>query len=509
MLGIDKQIKIMVCVFFAVAAMSFFTPSAHAAKKNSDLMTVESAKDTLQGSMGCAGTLSSDRLLCVEKIMPKKIRLKKPFDYTIRVTNLGDCSLDDVVVSEKISEKWNLIKAVPEATKTSDRWAEWGIGALEPKEVRLIQVTAKAQDKDATKACTKATFQPLLCVKPEAMTSDLKVALEMPSQPLLCDPVLAKVTVQNTGKTSLANVKVTLPLAEGWKTQDGKNSYGAMIGTLEAGASKTETVPLKVSKPGSYQHEAVAEAAGDFSAESGSIETLVRQPVMKVIMDGPAKVLVNKNTEYKIVVTNTGDAGAGNTVVTLQTPASMKFVSASNNGAAAEGKITWKVGDLAPKKDVTLNATYKNDAEGIVQPKAMVTGNCCAEAGASMKTEVEGIAALHLESADAEDPIQMGGVETFRVTVENQGSSAAKYVILKIAFGKNFNYLSASGPTGARAESQKEVEFAPMPALEPKQKAVWEIKAKAIEEGDHLLHVSVKSDGGERSVEKTEPTRVF
>lgn len=495
---------------FVAGTLLFFPGYAAAAQRSSDFVSVTSSKDSIEGTMGCQGLSSSDNVLCVEKVMPKKIQVGKQFDYTIKVTNLAECGVDDVVITEKILEKFAILNANPESTRSGGNTAEWALGYLGPKESKLITITGSTQDPKVTTACTKAVYHPLLCLRPEVLESDLKVTLKAPERTLICDPIPVNITVANTGKAATENVKVTLVLPQGLTLSDDKAGQTIMIGTLPGGGtSKSYDLSLKASNPGTYPHKATAEAEGGLIMTAVPSTTVVTQPVIKVSMTGPAKVLVSKDAEYKITVENAGNADAANTLITSQVPAGMKFVSASNGGVMKDGKVTWDLGVLGSQKSVNVQMLYKGEKETAAQPKVTVTGTCCQEASATVKTEVQGIPVLLFESGDSEDPIAVGGYENFHVTLENQGSAAAKNVVVKINLEKNFEYVSSKGPTVAKAENSKEIEFAPLASLEPKQKMTWEIRAKAVEEGDHLFRVKVKSDSNERPIEKTESTHVF
>ena len=465
--------------------------------------------DTLRGVMGCQGNLLTENPLCVEKIMPKRIQSGKLFDYTIKVTNPNNCGMEDVVISEKMPEKFDISNAVPEPAKVTGRVAEWNLGSFDPREAKVITVSGIAQSAGMATSCTKVTYNPLLCLRPEVVSSDLKVMVEAPGQIMLCEPIPIKVVVTNTGKTSAQNMKATLSLPPGLAAQDGKQLPVMVIASLAGGASTSYNLTLKAEKAGSYSQKVVLVAEGGVSILSSPVVTSVKQPVLKLMVHGPKKILVNKDAEYKITVENDGDADSSNTLIVSRIPEGMKFVSASNGGTADASKVTWNVGVLEDQKSVNLSVTYRGVSENLAKASVAVKGACCQEVSEAVMTEVQGIPALHLEFSDSEDPIAIGGVENFNVTLTNQGSAAAKHIVLNVALEKNFDYISSTGPTVAKAENAKELEFAPLSSLAPKQKAVWEIRAKAVEEGNHLFHVSIKSDSLEKPIEKTEPTRVY
>jgi uncharacterized repeat protein (TIGR01451 family) len=358
-------------------------------------------------------------------------------------------------------------------------------------------------------SCTKVTYVPMLCLGPKTTVSELKLALEAPGQTVLCNGITEKIKIENTGADPMEDIKISDALPEGLTTTEGKNSVEILAGKLASQEKKTFDVKLKAQKAGSYIQKVRAVASNGLSISAAPVTTVVQQPVLKIAASGPEKVFMTRDADFKITVENTGNADSSNTAVSVKIPAGMKFISASNGGILSGDSVAWALGVLAPPKPVSLNLTLKGIAIGPLQLAAKAKGVCCQEVSTAAKIDVQGIPAILLEEVDAEDPIKVGGMEKFRVIVTNQGSAPDAHIVLKINFEKNFDYVSSSGPTQAKAESAKAIEFAPLASLAPGQKATWEILAKATEEGDHRASFQVKSDALDRSVEKVESTRVY
>jgi uncharacterized repeat protein (TIGR01451 family) len=358
-------------------------------------------------------------------------------------------------------------------------------------------------------ACTKVTYVPMLCLGPETTASGLKLTLEAPGQVLLCDVIAEKIRITSNGTDLMGDIRISQALPAGLTTSEGKNALEIRVGKLVGNETKTFDVKLKAQKTGNYLHKVKAVAANGLSISTAPVTTVVKQPVLKIAVSGPEKIFITRDADFKITIENTGSADSSNTAVVAKIPPSMKFVSASNGGSVSGDNVSWNLGVLAPPKAVSLSAAFKSVTSGPVQMVATAKGTCCQEVSAAAKVDIQGIPAILLEAVDLEDPIQVGGMEKFRVVVTNQGSAPDTHIILKVEFEKNFDYVSSSGPTQAKAESAKDIEFAPLASLAPGQKATWEITAKAVEEGDHRASFHVKSDALGRSVEKVESTRVY
>ena len=70
--------------------------------------------------------------LRIDKDMPKAVQFNAPFDYTVKVTNLTDLQLSNVVVNERLSEGLDYISSTPKA-KLDSRILTWEMETLEPK----------------------------------------------------------------------------------------------------------------------------------------------------------------------------------------------------------------------------------------------------------------------------------------------------------------------------------------------------------------------------------------
>jgi uncharacterized repeat protein (TIGR01451 family) len=463
----------------------------------------------LRGSMGCDDCEKSSSPLHIDKEMPKQVVVGKPYSYTIKVSNVSECVLEDVVVTERVPEKYEMASAAPKPTNTTGRVATWDLGYLEPKETKLITITGSAMDASATTACTKGDYSPVLCLGPEAISPSLKIALVAPSQALVCDVIPVTLTVTNSGTGYASGVTIKQALPKGLMTTDGKNAVSINVGDLAGGASKSYNMNLKAEKAGSYANKASAAASNGLSASSASVTTTVKQPELKVGVTGPSKIFVTKNATYKVSAQNVGNADSANTTVMTSIPSGMQFVSASSGGSGSGNSVVWNIGTLAAGKAVSLDATFRAVTGGTGESVAKATGTCCQEASARAASDVQGIPAILLEVIDTEDPIQVGANEKLYVTVTNQGSAPDKNIVVKVSFEENLDYVAATGPTQGKSEDAKSVEFAPLASLAAGQKATWEIVAKASKEGDHRTTVVMTSDAISRPVQETEATRIY
>jgi uncharacterized repeat protein (TIGR01451 family) len=443
----------------------------------------------------------------IEKLMPERVQLGQPFDYTIQVTNLTDMLLSDIVVRDSLPAAYKYKSSAP-AGKLDGNVLTWSMESLGPKASEKIVVTGSAAEIGWIQTCADATYIIPACAKTQVVQPALEMVKTAPEKVLICQEIPIQFTVTNKGTGTATNVKITDKLAEGLKTADGKGTIDLALGNLAAAQSVSRTVMVRAEKVGSYRNQAMAVGDGNLKAESAVTQTLVMQPVLAIEKTGMKNQYLGRTLSYDIVVANKGDAVADNTMVTDAIPANVRDIKASDNGKVSAGMVTWNLGSLAPGASRKVTVSYTPTVAGAFKNEAKATAGCAAAVVASAVTQVAGIPAVLLEVVDVDDPIEVGKNETYIVTVTNQGSAPDTNVKLKVFLEDTMEFVSAGGATrGGFAEGA--VTFEPLPSLAPKAAVSWRVVVKAVKAGDVRLRVTLNTDELGRDVMETEATRFF
>lgn len=445
-------------------------------------------------------------IIHLNKTMPEEVQLKSHFDYTIKVTNVTDMTVADVVVTEEIPENFSFKDANPEAEK-GDGELVWKLGSFAPKESKQIIVSGMATNTDCVQTCATVTYMIPACANVKVVQPKLLLEKTAPSEVLLCDPIPVKFVVANSGSGSARNVKIEDDLPSGLRTVDGRGNLVFDAGTLKSGQSRQFSATLKASRTGKYVNKAVASSADGLRAESETT-TIVRQPVLSISKSGPEKRYLGRQVSYEITISNEGDAPANNLIVEDQLPSGVKFISASNGGKEAAGKVRWNLGTLGPDRSRKVGLTVIPTRAGTLTNIVRSTAKCAEGVRDSVKTTVEGIPAVLLEVIDIEDPIEIGGQTTYVITATNQGSAPGTNIRIVCTLEDNQKYVSSSGATRGKSE-ENTVTFAPLRTLAPKAKATWRVVARAVETGDVRFKVTMNTDQITRPVEETEATHLY
>lgn len=446
-------------------------------------------------------------IIQLDKTIPKEVGLNKPFDYSIRVTNLTDMALTDVVITEDIPNNFRFTGANPAAEEDANKLV-WRMDSLGPRASKQIIVSGIATNIDYLKQCTTVTHVTRAYADVRVVQPKLELAIAAPPEVLLCDPIPVEFVVTNSGTGSEQNVKIISTLPAGLRTIDGKNELVFDAGTLVAGQSRQFSVELRATKADIYANSAVASSASGLKTESETIVTAVRQPVLTIVKTGPKRQYLDRAVTYEITVTNRGDGPAKNAILEDTIPAGATSIEATAGAKFAESRLFWELGTLAPNTSKKVRVSYTPTKVGPLASSATAAA-CCAEAvTASAMTSVTGIAAVRLEVIDIEDPVEVGGHATYVIMVTNQGSAPDTDIRIVCILEDKLQYVSSAGVTTGSIMGHT-VSFAPLRSLAPKAKATWRVVARGLRPGDVRFRVTMNTDQLVRPVEETEATHLY
>jgi uncharacterized repeat protein (TIGR01451 family) len=294
-------------------------------------------------------------------------------------------------------------------------------------------------------------------------------------------------------------------------TSTGDNIVSFNVDSIGPGESKELEAIVDASTSGLFASSATATSQSSGSTTSNITETSISQPMLAIKETCPAAKYIGKSLTYDITVSNTGNGIAKDTVVVATIPENTQFKKSSGGGMythSSPGVVTWKIGDLAPgeTKDVTMKLQL--DEAGTLFTMATAKAFCAETASDSCRTELEGIPAVLLEVVDISDPIELGSMETYIITVTNQGTADDTNIVISALLEDTMEYVSSSGPTKASVSGNKIV-FEPLSTLAKDQNVSWKVNVKAIGEGDVRFRATMDTDELGRVVLETEATRFY
>ena len=451
------------------------------------------------------GFLESSGLL-LEKTVPLEVLVGQPFTYEYQVHNLTDCTLHDVTVSDYVTEVFRPESAQPEPAEVDEGMARWAIGDLEPREVVTIIVRGAAREEGVITTCGLATYIPILCETIKVVKADLQITKDGPEKLVICDEFVYTVVVKNTGTAPLTQVRVVETLGDGL-TSDGKTQLTFDVGTLQAGEDRTMNFSVHAPAPGEYRSTAVATSAQGVTAEDFAVTT-VHEPVLALTCDMPTERFVGRPIVACFTVANTGDWASPGTVVEVPLPSGVNYTGSTADGSLSGSTVVWRIPSLEVGEERELCAQLTGSQVGTVRLTATARGECADPVTSSCSTVVTGIPAILMEVIDVDDPIEVGAIETYVITVTNQGSAPDTNIRVSCEFEAQQEFVSGEGLTAVTGSGQS-VRMAPVASLAPKAQATWKVRVKAVSAANVRAKFIMISDQLTRPVEETESTNQY
>lgn len=451
--------------------------------------------------------------ILVEKGVPAQVIKGQDFDFIICATNLTNRDLDNVVITDTLSDGWELRSSTPSfrddlTTKPNNIYA-WDLQTIPAGETKAITVRAHPTSEGTINACATVRYESGVCVATNVVNPALRLVKTGTDTAGQCDEITYHYRVTNSGTGDATGVVITDDLASGLTTQSGKGEVRIDVGTLNAGQTREFVLVANAARPGRYASKATASGQPGLTADSSVVTTTVTKPQLKLTQDCEDSEYIGRNADLSFTLQNTGDGVASGTAIEATLPAGTTFVSASDNGKLVGNKIMWTLGDLAPKASRKVSAVMSAAASGSYQVAARGSAACADPVTASCGTEFRGIPAMLLEVVDLTDPVELGNTTTYVITATNQGSAPDADIKISCILDDSQSYVSSSGPTQATVNGLN-ITFAPLARLGVGEKATWRVVVKAVKEDDARFTARMNTATFRREpVQETESTNQY
>ena len=445
----------------------------------------------------------------LDKTMPKEVGLNRPFTYSIKITNLTNTELTDIIVSEDLPEGFKYLSANPAPKQEQDNILEWELSSLAAKSVREISITGLATYIDSLRHCT-SVITPVIpaCAVVQVIQPELKLTKTVPEEVLLCEPIQVRYLVTNSGTGYVPNVKIVENLPAGLRTTGGRSEVVFDAGTLMAGQSQQFSVELRATDTGEYVSQATASSTSGLRTESAPTRTVVSLPVLSAEMTGPDRQYIGRPVTYEITVTNRSDVTARNTTIEEMIPEDVVSVKGTAGAKLLGPKLVWELGSLEPGESETVRLSFTPTKAGTVINSITATAYCAEAVTSTVRTMVRGIPAVLMEVTDVDDPVRVGERATFVIRVKNQGSAPATNIRISCELEDYVRYISSAGATSSSQEGQT-VRFLPLRSLPAKAEVAWRVVVQAVRAGDMRFKATLIMDELYRPVEETESTHLY
>ncbi|MHC4985769.1 MAG: COG1361 S-layer family protein [Planctomycetota bacterium] len=447
--------------------------------------------------------------IAITKSAPASAIVGDTFMYSMTVSNPSRMAADNVTVVDELPSGMRYVSSSP-AAQVSGQRLMWSLGTLAGGASQQLSVNVEATQTGQFTNCATVTADLGLvdedCADTVVCAPALAIEKSAPAEVLICDPIEYVFVVRNTGNAPATNVRLEDNLPDGLTGQNGQSMVVSNIGTLAAGQAMTVRFQARANRTGDFNNTATVTADRGLTAQA-SARVVVREPVLALTKTGPALRYLNTNVTYQLTVRNTGDVAATNTVLVDSLPAGARFVEASDGGQLSGGQVRWNLGTMAVGGSQTVSVTFQATQVGTMRNSASVSAYC-AQATAEATTEVQGIPAVLLECVDQQDPVEVGGEETYTITVTNQGSAEGTNIVIVCTLPAEETFVSAGGPAAHSAQGQT-VRFEPLGSLAAGARATYTVVVRGTAAGDVRFRVDLTSDQIDEPVMETESTRFY
>ena len=394
-------------------------------------------------------------ILGIEQGVPREVRPGQEFTTEIIVTNLSPVELADVLVTSDANEGFKYARSAPEGQAQGTGLMAWDVGTLKPCQSKSIKVTGAPAGESMINTCVGVTYSSPMSLCADIPVSAPKLAIVMtgPAEVLACEKIVYSLEVKNAGTTPITNVKVPVELPEGLTTVDGRRATEVNVGTLAPGQSKKVTFEAMAGEAGRYE-TAARVLGGGVSADARAVSTIVRRPDLEVDIECPDDAQIGRDVTYRVTVKSTGDTASSDTSLTLNVPAGLTFVNATESGMAGTGNVTWKLGSIAPNTSKTVQAVMRSTGAGELRATASVTGRCVDEVTDFCVVSIEGAADIGTSLDDDTGVRTVGQDHQFHYTVENQGQVTLTNLIVSAELSDGLAFVSSNAAVQAKVEGQ-------------------------------------------------------
>ncbi len=389
----------------------------------------------------------------------------QPVIYKISVRNTSRAKAHNVIVRVIQPKNAERIKWEPTATEDA-AIARWEFKTLEPGQERTIEISYRPKtDTEEVKIQARVGFDFGRGMITKVSAPSLSIKKEGPEKLVIGDIVTYRITVTNNGHVTIHDIDVKDMLNHGLAHEDREISRGMVDGRLVSnidpkngertwsipvlapGESKVIEYRVRVREQGRIG-STVKAIASNVTKEAG-LDVTVLTARLQVHADGPGgdKGTVGQSAIYRVTVDNRGTADLKNVVVKCLYPPDMHPTKATNGGRPFRDRVQWIFRELKAGESKELNIGLRTSTPGTRTVQFSAKADKGPEQTASTKTTFAGVPTIDWDT-DVPGTVSVGKTMTYRVTVSNGGTAAAKRIQVRVDLPDNVDLVDTVPPSG-------------------------------------------------------------
>jgi uncharacterized repeat protein (TIGR01451 family) len=336
----------------------------------------------------------------------------------------------------------------------------------------------------------------------------LKVEVKAPAEVKLGEVAHLEIIVSNPGTATATNIVLEERVPDGLYHRDGRVIQNKSIVSLKPRESRKLTLPLTCTGAGNLVNHVIVTADGNLKVEE---KTTIRAsaPILNLEIVGARTRFLERKSDYRLVVANSGNASAHNVALELALPAAVKFVSTNQRGIynPTTHSVHWALEELPPQQEGDIELVLMPEEKGEHSLRFIGTGENNLRAEAVLPISVDGLPAITFEIVGDTNLVELGKDVVYEIRVTNRGTKAADNVKVRVTLAEGMTFVKADG--GRYQAGQGGVVQFETPQLGAKGEQIYRLTARCQVEGDHRINVQVISDDLRVPITKEESTIVF
>ncbi len=476
-----------------------------------DVSTAAGAGTTIATGETTVEWLAPNVILTHQAPPPTAINQEMIFNTAMQ--NTGRIESRSMTLICPIPDGLEYVRSNPPAVKDGNQLV-WTFGSLAVGQQHAIQTVYRGLRAGPVKSVAMLTTEEGQRDQKEANTDittpGLKVKIAAPPTATVGAPVSYQLSVTNTGSGPLDKIALTAEFERGLEHAQKAQVLTLSVDGLAPGQSRNEILVLTPIQPGRWTTKVTGNASGLTDVDLHSLTVIEPKLAVKII-DAPQERVVGRPADFKIQVTNQGEAPITGLIVRARLPQEVNFKGASANGQFQNGDVVWNLGTLPAQGNQVLDVSTEAQRPAGAAVFAVIAN---AEGNINKSDQVvfaiKGVAALGLLVTDeGYDPTEVGKKVVYRIEVKNTGSAPNNNVVLRAKIPPEFRFLRAAGASKETVNPDGSLVFAKIDNLAGGAKLDFAIEVEAIKAGQVIFEASVTSDATPTPVPWQEPTRIL
>jgi len=444
--------------------------------------------------------------LKIEKLAPPEAVIGESLIYAIVIRNVGSSTARDVVVEDRIPKGTQLVGTIPQAN-LNDGKLTWQLGTLAGGEERKIQLKVIPFESGQIGSVATVSFAASVSASIKVSAPQLTITMAGPQEAVLGEHVKFQFKLKNQGQGIAKSVFLRAILPPGLK-HPGGNDLEYEAGTLTPGAEKVIELIVTPEQVGQFTPSAQVSNDNKVHSETRSNLNVIRAR-LELTRTGPENRFVGRPTPVATKITNHGTQRLTNLVVQEKLPAGVDVATLPRGARWDQNKrlLTWTVSQLEPGESQEMSSLLISSKGGIHQGTLVAVDDSGNRAEIPTMLNVKGFAELQADVKASERTIMIGERISFRLTLKNVGTEAAREVRPRFLFPDGFEFANAAGPTKFAVHGQT-VEFESIPELSVAGEKVYEIALIAHAPTTSKVTVQLESADYAAPLQSDQPVRV-